>query len=624
MAKRTRTNASPPTGPAEDLGFDPELLRQKYRIERDKRIRTDANDQYVEVVGDFSYYVEDPYVDPGFTREPLDDEVDVVVVGGGIGGLLIASKLRAAGVQRIRVIEKGGDFGGTWYWNRYPGACCDVEAYIYLPLLEEMEYIPSMKYTFQPEILTYLQSIGRKFDLYRDACFQTSVTELRWDEADAQWVISTDRGDRIKARFVAPVCGPLSRPKLPGIPGIKAFKGHTFHTSRWDYQYTGGDATGNLTGLADKRVGIIGTGATAIQCGPHLGASAKQLYVFQRTPSTVNERNNRPTDPKWAKSLQPGWQKRRMQNFNIIVSGGDQEEDLVGDAWTHVRRDLAVTVANANTLTQSSEQEAAMELADFQKMEEIRARVDAVVTDRATAEALKPWYRMFCKRACFSDEYLISFNRANVTLVDTQGKGVERVTENGVVVDGKEYELDCLIFSTGFEVGTEYTRQTGYDVIGRAGVKLSDKWSNGFRTFHGCHSHGFPNCFFLGSTQTGLTPNYPHTLTEQCEHVASIIADCMKNDEVTIEATQSAEDEWVDTIRRLAVQNQKFLQECTPSYYNSEGNVGNSFGPLASQYGGGSEAFFNLLREWREEGNRRGLVTETRTQRASKRPIDAE
>jgi cation diffusion facilitator CzcD-associated flavoprotein CzcO len=300
-----------------DVPFDPDELRERYRHERDKRLRPDANDQYVEVKAEFSNYVHDPYVEPGFTREPLFDEVDVVIVGGGFGGLLMGARLREAGFERIRLIEQAGDVGGTWYWNRYPGAMCDVESYVYLPLLEEMGYIPQHKYSFAPEIFEYSKAIARRFNLYEDACFQTGVTELRWDEADSHWIISTDRGDRMRAKFVAMANGPLNRPKLPGIPGVNEFKGYTFHTSRWDYGYTGGDSNGNLTGLADKRVGIIGTGATAIQCIPHLGESAKHLYVFQRTPSSVDFRNNRETDPDWAKSLEPGWQQRRMDTFNI-------------------------------------------------------------------------------------------------------------------------------------------------------------------------------------------------------------------------------------------------------------------------------------------------------------------
>ncbi|HZZ90130.1 MAG TPA: NAD(P)/FAD-dependent oxidoreductase, partial [Caulobacteraceae bacterium] len=317
-----------------ELDFDPDALREKYRQERDKRLRADGNDQYVEVEGDFRHYVDDPYIEAPIVRGPLTDAVDAVVIGGGFGGLMVAARLREAGVERIRIIEKGGDFGGTWYWNRYPGAQCDIESYIYLPLLEETGYIPKEKYSFAQEIRDHSRRIGEHFDLYKDACFQTEIRELRWLEDEKRWLITTNRDDAMKARIVVMSNGPLNRPKLPGIPGIDSYKGHSFHTSRWDYGYTGGDSYGNLDKLADKKVAIIGTGATAIQCVPHLGKAAKHLYVFQRTPSSVDLRGNKPTDRDWAASLEPGWQKRRMENFNTLVSGGAQDEDLVSDGWT--------------------------------------------------------------------------------------------------------------------------------------------------------------------------------------------------------------------------------------------------------------------------------------------------
>src|SRR5579871_5687253 len=446
--------AEPRTKPVQDeLGFDPERLKAKYRAERDKRLRDDGNEQYREIKGDFAHYLEDPYVEPGFTREPLFDETEVVVIGGGFGGLLAGARLREAGIQDIRMIEKGGDFGGTWYWNRYPGAACDIESYIYLPLLEEVGYMPVEKYSRAPEILKHSRAIAEKFDLYRNACFQTEVTEMRWDEKISRWIVKTNRGDAMKARFVVMANGPLHRPKLPGIPGVETFKGHSFHTSRWDYHYTGGTSEGGLTGLAGKRVGIIGTGATAVQCVPHVAAWAKELFVFQRTPSSIDVRNNRPTDPEWSKRLEPGWQQKRMDNFNALVSGVPQSEDLVNDGWTDIIGNLLVLMRKQNEAGDTVDLASTLQLADFKKMESIRARVDAVVRDARKAEALKPYYNQFCKRPCFHDEYLEAFNRPNVHLIDTDGKGVERITERGVVANSKEYEIDCLIYATGFEVG---------------------------------------------------------------------------------------------------------------------------------------------------------------------------
>jgi cation diffusion facilitator CzcD-associated flavoprotein CzcO len=595
-----------------DVDFDPAALKARYLAERDKRIRLDGNAQYVEVTAEFSRYVDDPYVAPGFTREPLFDHVQVAVIGGGFGGLLLGARLREAGFDDIRVIEKAGDFGGTWYWNRYPGAMCDVESYVYLPLLEELGYIPRHKYSFAPEILEHSRRIARHYGLYDNACLQTGITELRWDEDAARWIISTDRGDRFTAQYVAMANGPLSRPKLPGIPGINDFKGYTFHTSRWDYRYTGGDSSGGLTGLADKRVGIIGTGATAIQCIPHLGEWAKELYVFQRTPSSIDVRNNAETDPAWAASLEPGWQRRRMENFNILVSGGDQDEDLVHDGWTDIFRNLTGTAAKqasrklGRPLT-SAERAELMELADYRKMNQVRARVDAIVRDPVTAAALKPWYRQFCKRPCFHDEYLQTYNRPNVTLVDTDGRGVESLTERGVVANGREYPVDLLIFATGFEVGTSYTRRAGYEIVGRGGRTLSQHWSEGLRTLHGLTSHGFPNCFFLGFTQTAITVSVPMALNEQAKHVVHLVSEARARGKPTLEATAAGEQDYVMQVRRDARMGERFYAECTPGYYNSEGAACNTNGFFSDMYAAGPIRFFEVLQQWREDGRMDGI-----------------
>ncbi len=606
MADDANTLAA--ASPRSDLGFDPNALRAKYRAERDKRVRADGNQQYRKIEGEFSRYLDDPYVAAGFTRAPLTDEVDVAVVGGGFGGLLAGARLREAGVKDIRLIEKGGDFGGTWYWNRYPGAACDVESYVYLPLLEELGYLPVEKYTRAPEILAHSRAIGKHFDLYANACLQTEVTEMRWDEATARWIIHTNRGDAMKARFVIMANGPLHRPKLPGIPGVETFKGHTFHTSRWDYEYTGGDSNGGLDGLKDKVVGIIGTGATAVQCVPHLGAGAKRLYVFQRTPSSIDMRNNRPTDADWAASLTPGWQQRRMDNFNILVSGGFQDEDLVNDGWTEIIRNLLIMARRDQAEGKAPPRDPGetLELADFQKMEQIRARVESVVQDRATAEALKPYYRQFCKRPCFHDDYLATFNRPTVSLVDTEGRGVDRITEDAVWANGQEYKVDCLIYATGFEVGTEYARRSGYELYGRDGVSLTQHWADGVKTLHGFHTHGFPNCFIVSNSQSGFTVNYPHMLNEQARHLAHIVRQCLETQVRSVEVSEESQNAWVETIKSLAVQRETFAAECTPGYYNNEGKPN----PLAVQnsaYGAGPIAFVKVLEDWRAAGDLAGL-----------------
>lgn len=589
-----------------DLGFDPNQLRERYRAERDKRLRKDGNEQYVNVAGQFAHYLEDPYTER-VARAPVTDHVEIAVIGGGFGGLLSAARLRKAGFKDIRMIEKGGDFGGTWYWNRYPGAACDIESYIYLPLLEETGYMPKEKYTKAPEILEHSARIAKHFNLYENALLGTGITGMEWDEDRKVWIILTDRDDRFTAQFVIMSNGPLNRPKLPGIPGVESFKGHSFHTSRWDYQYTGGDSTGGLTKLKDKVVGIIGTGATAVQCVPHLAEGAKHLYVFQRTPSSIDVRNDRPTDPDWAKSLEPGWQRRRMENFNTLVSGGYEPEDLVQDGWTDIIRNILFIASSGDKKGLSPERLAELaELADFKKMEQVRARVDEVIKDPETAAKLKPWYRQFCKRPCFHDAYLNAFNRPNVTLVDTGGRGVERITEDSIIVDGVEYKVDCLVYATGFEVGTDYTRRAGYDPVGKGGVHLKDHWADGMRSLHGLAVNGFPNMFLMGPGQAGFTANYPHLLDEQAEQIAYILSEVSARQAGTFEASPEGEAAWVQQIVEKAVMRQQFLEECTPGYYNNEGKPSDRAAQNNS-YGEGPNAYFRILKAWREKGALEGL-----------------
>jgi len=530
---------------------------------------------------------------------------DAIIIGAGISGLYQLYRLRELGLK-VRVFESGTGVGGTWYWNRYPGAQCDVEGYLYLPLLEELNYIPKERYSFAPEIFTHAQRIGKHYNLYERACFQTKVKEARWDEEAGRWTVTTDRGDEFKARFVLMSSGPLNKPKLPGIPGIENFKGHTFHTSRWDYDYTGGDTTGGLHKLKDKRVGIIGTGATAIQCIPHLGEHAKQLYVFQRTPSSVDERNNTPTNPEWAKTLKPGWQYYRNRNFTALLDGVRVEGDEVGDKWTSPLKKLGDLLNSRSSDLSGQEKALLAEIADFQKMNDIRARVSSTVSDPATVEALKPWFGQWCKRPTFNDEYLPTFNRPNVKLVNTHGTGVDRVTEHGVVVDGVEYKVDCLIFATGFEVGTAYTRRAEFAMYGRNGVSLADVWANGMRTYHGFLSCGFPNCFHMGLTQTGLTANFTYMLDNQAKHVSQLITLVNKRNAKSIEPTPEAEAEWVKLVTGPNMMT-KYQNVCTPGYYNGEGtNEGQGF--LQAIYPHGALAFYDMLARWREQGDFEGLI----------------
>ncbi len=598
-----------------DLDFDPAELRQKYAYERDRRVRDDGEGQYIEASQEFAHYADDdPYADPEFTRDALDVDIDVAVIGAGFSGLMAAARLKERGVTNFRIIESGGDFGGTWYWNRYPGAQCDIESYCYLPLLEETGYMPKEKYSYAPEIFDHVKRVGEYFGLYDNTLFQTRVTEVKWNEDGTYWDVSTHRDDKIRARFVIQATGPANRPKLPGIPGISDFKGHSFHTSRWDYDYTGGDHNGGLTKLADKRVAIIGTGATAIQCVPFLGEHAKELYVFQRTPSSVDLRGNKPTDEDWYENLEPGWQRARRENFAAVLLGQNFTEDLVNDGWTDIARRIGISLMSRNPDDGNLDMEEIMlraEIADFEKMNEIRGRVDDTVTDDGSAaEGLKPWYRQFCKRPTFNDEYLETFNHPNVELVDvSDSKGVERIVENGVVANGKTYEVDCIIYSTGFEITTSAHRRVDFDTLGRNGESLYDHWGEGFRTLHGLASHGFPNWFTIGINQNGLSPNMTAMFDDQAVHVSYIIDEVMSRGNQTVEVTEEAEDAWVQQIIALAGTGATaFLQECTPGYYNREGTTTSGASMQNSPYAPGINAFNDLLKAWRDNGDMEGMT----------------
>ena len=594
--------------------IDPQALQEKYRIEREKRLRPDGSDQYVEVTGVFAHYVDDPYVEPA-EREPLTDEVTVAFIGGGFAGLVTGARLKQAGIDDVRLIEKGGDVGGTWYWNRYPGAQCDTAAMIYLPLLEETGHMPTEKYTHAPEILEHCRRIAKHFDLYDDAVFSTEVNGLDWDDESKRWIIRTNRGDEMRAQFVAMGTGPLHRPKLPGIPGIETYQGHSFHTSRWDYEYTGGDPAGApMERLADKRVGIIGTGATAVQCVPHLSRACGELFVFQRTPSSIDVRNNHEIDPDWFAELEPGWQQQWLMNFTILQTGGFADEDLVKDGWTDISQRIRDKLFSSPEpdLTPEGFRRAYYD-SDDEKMTEIRARVDALVQDPEVAERLKPWYRQLCKRPCFHDEYLDSYNRPNTHLIDTDGKGVERIDATGVWANGEHYELDCLIYASGFEVGTEYSRRSGFDAVGRDGLALSEKWADGMLSMHGIHVHGFPNLFVVGPTQgANLISNIPHNLVEAGATIAAVIRHALDTaadpEKVTVEVTADAEAAWVERLESGHRMRMTADPDCTPGYYNNEGQPTGRRGVLNSMgFPEGPVAYFQYIDDWRSSGDFAGL-----------------
>ena len=586
---------------------DTERVHAKYREERDKRLRDDGNEQYIEPIGAFAHYLDDPYTQV-HEREPLNDEVTMAFIGGGFAGLTVGARLTEAGVPGVRIIEKGGDFGGTWYWNRYPGAQCDTTSFVYMPLLEETGHMPSEKYAHGPELFEHSQRIGHHFGLYANAVFSTEVSSLEWDDDIKRWTIYTNRGDAIRARFVGMGTGPLHRPKLPGIAGIESFAGHSFHTSRWDYAYTGGDHTGvPMNKLADKRVGIIGTGATAVQCVPHLARACGELFVFQRTPSSIDIRNNYDTDPEWFSALGEGWQQRWLENFTTLQTGGFVDEDLTMDGWTDLSQRIRDRALENGDFSPEGLLKAYHD-SDDEKMAEIRARVDQVIADDATAEALKPWYRQLCKRPCFHDEYLQAFNTPTVSLVDTDGQGVERIDETGVWANGEHYELDLLIYASGFEVGTEFARRSGFETIGRDGETLSEHWENGMVSLHGIHMHGFPNLFLVGPNQgANLISNVPHNLTERGKTIGSIVAHALDIGATEVEVTAEAEAAW---IAKLEAGGRSFGNDpdCTPGYYNNEGKLGTDEGRRNFLgYPDGPMAYFNYIAEWRSNGDFDGL-----------------
>ncbi|ADP81259.1 flavin-containing monooxygenase [Pseudofrankia inefficax] len=584
-----------------------ERARAKYRLERDKRIDPARHD--IVDLTEHPEYLEDPYTGV-VEREPVTDAVDAVVVGAGFGGLLAALHLKKQGLARVRLVEKAGDVGGVWYWNRYPGAMCDVESYVYLPMLEELGYIPRHRYSYAPEIFEHARRIARHFDLYGLALFHTAVTGMTWEPATGTWQVRTSRGDRIAARYVVVAHGSFGSLKLPAIPGIDGFKGAMFHTSRWDYEYTGGDSQSPLDKLGDKTVGIIGTGASAVQVVPAVARAAQQLYVFQRTPSTVGVRDNTETDPVWAASLRPGWQRRRRENFTRITNGEAVGEDLVRDAWTTFFHAMLNEV-DLGELT-PEQRSGRRELIDLQHMENIRARITQEVHDPAVAEALKPYYRYQCKRPCFHDDYLPAFNRPNVHLVDTNGRGVERVTASAVVVGGEEYPVDCLILATGFDQESTYVSRIGFDVVGPHGEVLSQKWADGPETLHGVMTAGFPNFFFQPTNYMQGTAgvNFVHTLEENAVHIAAIIGEFERRG-VYGSPARSAEQEYVARVTSgeglaLIGDGRRFLQECTPGRWNNEGDP-DAQPSKAVNHPGTSTLYFAMLKRWRDDGDLLGL-----------------
>jgi cation diffusion facilitator CzcD-associated flavoprotein CzcO len=595
---------------------DLNALREKYQRERDKRLRADGQEQYVRPSGEiFPHFAVDPHL-PVEPRAPLSEDLDVVVLGAGWGGVMAAYHLQNAGVTNLRNIDTAGDFGGVWYWNRYPGIQCDNESYCYLPLLEETGFVPSKKFADGAEIQGYCRSIAERFGFAKKALFHTQVTALRWDASIKRWQVGTNRNDSIRARFVIMACGVLNMPKLPQIYGIDEFQGKLFHSSRWDYGYTGGSyARPALEKLADKRVAIVGTGATAIQAVPPLAQYAAHLYVIQRTPSTVDERPNPATDVAWLKGLPAGWQRERRANFQRAAMGAFSpgEPDLICDIWTEIARNLAAELeAEGWPQLDPVEFMARREVIDYRVMERLRQRVARLVQDPKTVEALKPWYRFLCKRPLSSDAFYPAFNRPNVELIDvSNSQGLERLTARGFVAQGKEYPVDCVIFASGFEVTSDLRRRWGIDIVeGRDGRSIYDHWSEGPATLHGTMTHGFPNQFYIGYIQGALNASVTEQFGQQGYHIAYIVSEALKRCAAVVEPTQQAQDEYVRRFKELEIDTSEFSRSCPPSYFNNEGDDKPKWA-LFRSWGHGWDAFEALLHEWRSAGDLAGMHIET-------------
>ncbi|POS68648.1 hypothetical protein DHEL01_v212958 [Diaporthe helianthi] len=583
-------------------------LFEKYAEEKQKRLRANGLDQYIDLrfaESDLQKLARDPWVDyesPIIKSPPLKNgsSIKFLICGGGHSGILYAVRLIEAGFSRedIVIVDIAGGLGGTWYWNRYPGLMCDVEGFVYLPLLEETGYVPKHKYSYGDEIRGQSERIAAKWGLQGQFC--TKVDKQVWDEQRHQWVVDLRRTFTkdgasepekltVYADFVVAAGGVLSVPKVPKLAGWSDFRAnkHTFHTSRWDYAYTGGSQEKpDMTKLKGKRVAIIGTGATAVQVVPELAKWADHLYVVQRTPSHCGPRNQAEVTPElWSKVADgPGWQDRRRRNFNSRVTHNPEPVDLVNDGWTHVPAASGAIGSDRWTVTPDQVPEHVQRLfeLDREATDEFRARISREVKDPAVAEKLKAWYGTWCKRPTFHDDYLAAFNRPNVTLIDTNGKGLERLTANGIVFDGVEYDVDCLVLATGFVA----TNRNGLDaridapVIGRGGVSMADEWEKpGASTAFGLFMPSFPNLaatFYRGGAFSYNLSSVYDMFAQLYARIMTVLHENRRGGDsggkLVFEVSQQTLDRWADEVAKRAA----WLlggTNCTPSIYNDEGEA---------------------------------------------------
>ncbi|MGY0500314.1 flavin-containing monooxygenase [Nocardia sp. FBN12] len=590
---------------------DLEWFREKYAAERDKRLPNTGADtfQAIDFDGKFAAFDIDPHADGPRTLPPVQEDVDVLIIGAGFMGMSAGIELDKLGVSDYRILDVASDFGGTWYWNRYPGVRCDVEAYVYLPYLEATGYMPTERYVRGSEIFEYCKSLAKQFDLYDRALFQTRVTGMEWDDDAARWTVSTDAGDTFRARFVSTQSGQFSRPQLPGIPGIEKFAGASFHTSRWDYDYTGGDITGGLDKLHDKRVAVIGTGATGVQAIPQLAEYAESVVVFQRTPSQIAPRENAPTDVDWFKNLPEGWHATRRATFDKCAMDRATIDCEVDDGWIKFAKFQMNAIYEAGGAEPTPEQYMnAMERSDYEWNEMLRDRVDSIVNDSAKAAKLKTYYRTMCKRPGFSDDFLPVFNKDSVDIVDTSETPIDRITETSIIVGDHEYEVDLIVYATGFQQGRTWTDKAGYDVLGRDGNRLSKKFADGVSTYHGFLSEEFPNLFFLGFIQSTQVSNIANLIDHQSVHMSYMINKAISEGMRAIEPTPEAEAGWNETIDTMAELRRDWNMTCTPGQYNNEGRIDDKRSNLVGGLYGPGYEYFDLLHKWREDDQFHGIA----------------
>ncbi|EEP81958.1 predicted protein [Uncinocarpus reesii 1704] len=616
-----------------------EQIRQKYAEEREKRLRPDGLEQYIGLSNtddqSLKRLLHDQWDDGTTPSLPLEEgaRYKIVIVGAGIGGLLFAVRLQDMGFkpEDMVIVDSAAGFGGTWYWNRYPGLMCDTESYIFMPLLEETGYMPKHKYAYGQELREHANRIAERWSLTDRAMFRTRFEQCAWNDETLEWTVDlTQRppgghsiSAKIHADFVILCPGPLNRPKILRLPGVGTFQGQSFHASRWDYSVTGGtQEKPDLTNLQDKRVGIIGTGATSVQAIPHLAKWSKQLYVFQRTPASVDVRNQRPTNLQdWAEVTRPGagWQLARKPQFQHLHLPPSHRAPRSTWSLTDGPTSQSMSVLSGGpthvTMDNIAEYTAAIHARDLVRSERIRARVDQIIKDANAASKLKAWYSAWCKRPAFHDDYLPSFNLPNVTLVDTNGKGVQRITDSGLVANDTHFPLDVLIFASGFELkpGQSPGASTNARVFGRGGMCLDEKWVDRLSTLHGLMTSDFPNLFFTGFVQSGFSPNYTTCLETSARHTAFLIAECAKRAgpegrKVVMEPTPEAERAWEKRIAAGALIRAPVVG-CTPSYWNAEGKLDQTTPEEKEKRRGagpcprGMNDFMDVLQEWRDAGD---------------------